>query len=554
MATSTLFSSSPGDRVFSPVRYAVPSSSRTNRCPCGQHRRWQRRAELLLELGDLGEHRGLGVELGRAVGEGALHKHVPELLHQRVVGAARVVGVREHGFAVDLLEKILLAEASGVETAGGARAQSLPGHCHDAALDGALDVLLDVPQVDGLAEGDQERGGHELQDVDCLGGLPGGDESKRVDVLVVLLGALDVVGHWVAQELQLGAVGGHGDLGALEPVVQARVAAAGQVGGQPVVVELVHELGELREHELADVGDGETGVVHGHTDGGALEVAAVERLAAVDVDHRVVVHGVDLTLDGLGGGTDNLNLRAEPLWGCPERVPVLLRLHQWVELTKLLGMLHVGASLQDVLHDGGGLDLSWMVLELVSQVVGVLRLAVHHLAEHGREDLGEDGKNVSLKEHGRCKARAHGSAIDHGKAFLGLQLEEAALDASNLERLSGVHLAAIWCNRHGVLAPSDKAGNVGQRDEVTGGGDRAPERQARCDVRVEQLGDRLEDLEPDAGVSLEECVDADEHCRAGCLRRQNMTVGASAERAGIEESAEKTSKFIIKKASKEFAQ
>jgi hypothetical protein len=33
-----------------------------------------------------------------------------------------------------------------------------------------------------------------------------------------------------------------------------------------------------------------------------------------------------------------------------------------------------------------------------------------------------------------------------------------------------------------------------------------------------------------------------------------MTVGASPERAGIEESAEKTSKFIIKKASKEFAQ
>uniref|UniRef100_A0A804NTL0 Uncharacterized protein n=1 Tax=Zea mays TaxID=4577 RepID=A0A804NTL0_MAIZE len=337
--------------------------------PCSLHRTGQRRAQLLLELGDLSEHGCLGVELGGAIGEGALHEHVAKLLHQRVVSAAGVVSIREHRLALDLLEQVLLAEAGDVEATGGVGAQSLLGHRHHAALDGALDVLLDVAQVHRLAQGDQERGGHELEDLDGLSSLPGGDESERVHVLVVLLRALDVVGDRVPQELQLRAVGRHGDLGALEAVVQAGVAPAGQVGGQAVVVVVVDELRELRKHELADGCDGETGVVHGHPDGRALEVATVKGLASGDVDERVVVDGVDLALNGLGGGTDNLNLRAEPLRRRTERVPVLLGLHQRVELTELLSKLHVGTAFQDVLHDGSRLDLSWVVLQLVGQVV-----------------------------------------------------------------------------------------------------------------------------------------------------------------------------------------
>ncbi|WVZ74538.1 hypothetical protein U9M48_022708 [Paspalum notatum var. saurae] len=506
--------------------------------PCRLHRLGQRGAQLLLELGDLGEHGCLGVELRHAVGEGALHEHVAELLHQRVVSAAGVVGVGEDGLALDLLEQVLLAEASVVEPTGGVGAQRLLRHRHHAALDGALDVLLDVAQVHGLAQGDQEGGGHELQDLDGLGGLPGGDEAERVHVLVVLLRALDVVGDRVPQELQLRAIGRHGDLGALKAVVQAGVAAPGQVGGQAVVVVVVDQLRELSEHELADGSDGEAGVVHGHADGRALEVATVQGLAPGDVDERVVVDGVDLALNGLGGSTDNLNLWAEPLRRRAERIPVLLRLHQWVELAELFGQLHVGAAFEDVLHDCGGLDLSRVVLQLVGQVVGVLGLAVHDLAEHGGQHLGKDGKNVGLEEHRGGKAGAHGRAVHHGKPFLGLQLEEAALDAGDLERLSGVHLGAVRGHRHGVLAPGDEAGNVGERDEVAGRGDRATERQARRDVGVEQLDDGLEDLKADAGVALEECVDADEHGRARRLGGEDVAVGAGAEGAGVEEPDE----------------
>jgi hypothetical protein len=71
----------------------------------------------------------------------------------------------------------------------------------------------------------------------------------------------------------------------------------------------------------------------------------------------------------------------EPLRRRAERVPVLLGLHQGVELAKLVGKLHEGAALQDVLHDGSSLDLSRVVLELVGQVVGVLWLAVHTSTE-----------------------------------------------------------------------------------------------------------------------------------------------------------------------------
>jgi hypothetical protein len=502
----------------------------------GLHLLGQRRADLLLELGHLGEDGRVHVALGVAVGQRVLDQHRAELLHQRVVGAARVVRVREHRLAVDRRLQVLLAEARVVEPAPGVQAQGLLGHLRHAVLHRGLHVLLEVPQVDGLAQGDQERGRHQLQDVDGLGGLPGGDEAQGVHVLVVLLSALDVVGHRVAQELELGAVGGHGYLGTLETVVQARVTPTGQVGGKAVVVVVVHQLRELREHELADSGERETSVVHGHTDGGALEVAAVERLATGHVDERVVVDGVDLALDGLGGEADDFDLWAEPLRGGAERVPVLLRLHQRVELAEPLRQLHVGAAFQDVLHDRGGLDLSGVVLQLVREVVGELRLARHDLAEHRGDDLGQDGEHVGLEEHGGRKARAHGRAVDHGETFLGLQLEEAMLDARDLERLRGAHLPAIGVHRHGVLAARDEAGDVGERDEVARRGDGAPERQARRDVGVEQLGDGLEDLEADAGVALEEGVDAHEHRRAGGLRRQHVAVGARAERAGIEES------------------
>uniref|UniRef100_A0A804U8N8 Uncharacterized protein n=1 Tax=Zea mays TaxID=4577 RepID=A0A804U8N8_MAIZE len=523
--------------VRDPVRHG--GGALGDRHAGGLHLLGQHRAELLLEPGDLGEHGGLPLRVAAA--EGVVHQHGAQLLHQRQAAAGRVLRVREHGLAVDGADQLLLAEAGAGELARGVHGQHLLGHLGHGVLHRRLDVLLEVAQVHGLAQRHDVGGRHELQDVDRLGGLPGRDEAQGVHVLVVLLRALHVVGDGVAQVLELGAVGGHGDLGALEAVVQAGVAAAGQVGGEPVVVELVDELGELREHELADVGDGEAGVVHGHADGGALEVAAVQRLAAVDVDDRVVVHGVDLALDGLGGGADDLDLGAQPLRRRAERVPVLLGLQQRVQLVQLLGLLHEGAAIQDVLHDGRGLDGPRVVLQLVGQVVRVLGLAVHDLAEDGGQDLRQDGQDVGVVHHGGRERGAHGRAVDDGEALLGVELEEAALDAGDLERLGGVHLPPVDGDGLRVGAARDEAGDVGERDQVARRGDGAPERQAGADTGVEQLRDGLEDLEADAGVALEEGVDAHQHRRAGDLRRQRVPVAAGAEDSGVEMPAEKGS-------------
>jgi hypothetical protein len=176
--------------------------------------------------------------------------------------------------------------------------------------------------------------------------------------------------------------------------------------------------------------------------------------------------------------------------------------------------------------------------ELVGQVVGVLRLTVHDLAEHGGQDLGEDGKDVSLEEHNGGEARAHDRAVHHRKTLLGLQLKEATLDSGNLECLSGIDLAVVWGERNKVLMPSDEADNVGERHEVSGHGDRAAQRQARRDVGVEQLDDRLKDLEADPRVPLEEGVDADEHGRARRLGWEDVAVRAGAEGANVEEPDE----------------
>ena len=78
----------------------------------------------------------------------------------------------------------------------------------------------------------------------------------------MLLGALDVRGDGVGQVVELRQVRRHGDLGSLHAVVQARVRAPAEVGWQAVVVEVIHKLGELCEHELADGGHGEPHVVH----------------------------------------------------------------------------------------------------------------------------------------------------------------------------------------------------------------------------------------------------------------------------------------------------
>ena len=123
----------------------------------------------------------------------------------------------------------------------------------------------------------------------------------------MLLRALDVRGDGVGEVVELAEVRRHGDLRALHAVVEARVWPPGQVRRQAVVVVVVHELAELREHELADGRHREPHVVHRHADWRSLEVPAVKRDPPCGVDDGVIVHGVNLALDGVSRGSDHLN-------------------------------------------------------------------------------------------------------------------------------------------------------------------------------------------------------------------------------------------------------
>jgi hypothetical protein len=264
--------------------------------------------EVLLERCDFVEDGSVWEFLVGRVLEGVVDERLAQLLHERVSGAGGVVDVGEDGLVVDDAEEVLLCEPSGEKGAVRAHEERLLRGLADDVLHGCLHCLLDVAEVDGLAERDQERGAHELENLDGFFGLACGDESKGVHVLVVLLRALDVRGDRVGQVVELGEVGRHGDLGAFHAVVEARVWSAAEVGWQAVVVVVVDELGELREHELADGGHGQAHVVHGDADWSALEVSPVKRPVACRVDERGVVHGVDLSLDGMRCIANHFNL------------------------------------------------------------------------------------------------------------------------------------------------------------------------------------------------------------------------------------------------------
>ena len=446
-------------------------------------------------------------------------QHRAQLLHQRVCVAGSVVDVGEHRLALYDEQEVLLAEAGWQERAVFAHEQGLLGRLCDDLLHGSLHGLLHMAQVDGLAQPDEERGTHELENLHRLLGFAGRDEAEGVDVLVVLLGALDVRGDGVGEVVELAEVGRHGDLGALHAIVEAGVGPPGQVGRQAVVVVVIHELAELREHELAYGGHREPHVVHGHPDRRALEVPAVESDAPRSVDDGVVVHGVDLALDDVSRGPDHLNLWAQPLRGSAECVPILLGLFQRIRLVDLRRGFHEVTAVQEPLHHGCGFHLPGVVLQLVRQRVGELRLPLHHLAEQRRQHFRQEHQPVGVEAHGGRQRRAHGRPVHQRQSFLGLQLERL-LDARDLQPLERRHLAAIFGLRSGIGSAGEQPRDVRQGHQVARRRDGSPQWQLGRDVRVEQLLHGLENLPADAGVALHERVGAHEHGGAGGLGRQ----------------------------------
>ena len=129
--------------------------------------------EVVLEGGDLVEHGGVEGFLVARVFEGVLDERLAHLLHERVRSAGGIVDVGEDWLMVHHAEEVLLREAGGEEGAVGAHEERLLCHLADDVLHGGLHGFLHMAEIDGLAQPDQERGAHELENLDRLLGLPG---------------------------------------------------------------------------------------------------------------------------------------------------------------------------------------------------------------------------------------------------------------------------------------------------------------------------------------------------------------------------------------------
>ncbi|CAA7401284.1 unnamed protein product [Spirodela intermedia] len=402
---------------------------------------------------------------------------------RRVGRIGGVVDVGEDRLALDHLEEVFLAEAGLEHGPVLRRVQRLPRRLRHG--------------VQRLAEAHHVGRHHQLQDLHRLGALPRRDQAQRVNVLVVLLGALDVGRHRVGEVLQLRAVGRHGDLGSLEPVVQAGVLPAAEVRRQSVIVVVADQLRELGEDELPDGGDGDAEIVHGDTNGGPLEVSPVERDIAGHVDQGVIVDRVDFPLDCVGRHPDDLDLGPQPLGGRPEGIPVLLRLRQRLLLVPHLRLPHVVAAVEEELHDRRRLDLTRVVLQLVGQWVGEFGLPLHGLAEEGRQHHRQERQHVGIEADGGGHRRADSRPINQREPLLCLEFE-GAQDPHALEGLRGCELLAFEGDGPGVVPAGEQACNVGEGDQIAGGGDGSPEGEFGDDVLVHELGHRLQDLPADA--------------------------------------------------------
>ncbi|KAG6552728.1 hypothetical protein Mapa_005675 [Marchantia paleacea] len=176
-----------------------------------------------------------------------------------------------------------------------------------------------------------------------------------------------------------------------------------------------------------------------------------------------------------------------------------------------------------------------MVLQLVRQVVGEFRLALHGLAEQCRRDFGEEGQHVGVVAgHGGLRS-SDGGAVDDCQTLLGLQLE-GLQEADLLQSLGRGQQLAILRDGSGVGATGDQSCNVRQWDQISRRGDGSSQREPRGNVLVQQLLHGLENFPPDAREALHESVGPYQHGGPGGGHREDA--GPVRENGRIQESDE----------------
>jgi hypothetical protein len=321
------------------------------------------------------------------------------------------------------------------------------------------------------------------------------------------------------RELQrLGGERRGGDLHRLEAVVGDRVGARAdhQVRGEPAA-RLGHaEEAELAVDQVRDTGDRVLQTVHREGDVPAVEVAAVEHVAALGVDQRVVVDAVHLDLEGAERLLRGLDQDADHVGRAADRVAILEPLGGGRR--RVVIAAQIGA---DPRRDALGPRVGLPGEEPRIEVAGV---AARHLTRDRRQPRGQ-ARQAQRALGGEAGEGGHHRRAVHERQAL-LRTEREGLEPDLAERLARRKDAAAV--RDLPLA-DQRRDQVGERRQVAARADRAALGDVRQDAVVQEIAEPLEELDAHPRPALGQTREANRHHGRGLGLGEEGTRAAAVE-------------------------
>ena len=253
-------------------------------------------------------------------------------------------------------------------------------------------------------------------------------------------------------------------------------------------------------------------LVHRHTRILREKVAGVENFAAVGIDQRIVVCAVGLDLDPARRLRERVDHGSEKLRQAAQRVTVLDQLARAlspVAAAFVADDLRAGEQLS---HARRRPNLSRMRFHGMDEGLETL-VCRHQRLREQRMDGEREARQIERAARRRwrrlpCRRRA----VVEGEALLGLERQRRV--AEPCQRGMTVERLAAQVDKVSLVETQDRAGDVGERNQIAGGADRAALIDVRMRLGVEEGDQSLDELEPHARGALDERIGAQQHRRA----------------------------------------
>ena len=402
------------------------------------------------------------------------------------------------------------SRAQHVDDAPAGRRDLLAGHGPAVGTPGGY---AQFEGLDGHEEFDADDGfdvGHDLAQVTA------GVVGHRDVVLLVRRCRDRIDGIRVCKGLAVGDEGRGQILRQHEPAVHADLLGVDEHVGQAAVQRPVVEAEDPPFGDVADLGDRDREEVGGEGDVFGVEVSAgdgLEWARQLREDERVVGCGVEFAFDDPDGEVERVGDRAEHLWHTAQRVRILRRLPVRVGSPAAGDELRVGHELP---HPGGDGDLAGLPAYGVQLVDERITEAQQRLDRHRRGHLRglQQGRRIPGRERGLSKGERR--AIQQCEAVLGA--DRHPVDARCRHRLGAGHDLPVKHCLTGILGlvlPGRRAGedkgDVGQRDQVSGGTERTVFGHRWPHVVIQHRDEPLDERPGDRRMPGDERLDADEH-------------------------------------------